>query len=190
MSEKATRDKILDAMYDLVAENGYDKSSIGKICDIVGISKPSVYYYFESKEEIFTTLLDSMFPTIDYERDYSSITDKRQYRGALLELGLDIISGYRDDEKRRKVLAEVNIQSSRIPAVAKRQLDSSSRTMKTLENILLHGNEIEAFSPAIDPHHYAQLLYTMLEGMSQTVAQQEDIDEKSIWCTIIEMLFK
>ena len=33
-------------MYDLVAEVGYDKASIGKICDFVGISKPSVYYYF------------------------------------------------------------------------------------------------------------------------------------------------
>ena len=59
-------------MYDLVAEVGYDKASIGKICDFVGISKPSVYYYFPSKEEIFTTLLDSMFPTIDYQRDYRS----------------------------------------------------------------------------------------------------------------------
>ena len=46
-------------MYDLVAEVGYDKASIGKICDFVGISKPSVYYYFPSKEEIFTTLLDA-----------------------------------------------------------------------------------------------------------------------------------
>ena len=55
-------------MYDLVAEVGYDKASIGKICDRVGISKPSVYYYFPSKEDIFTTLLDSMFPTIDYQR--------------------------------------------------------------------------------------------------------------------------
>ena len=69
----STRKKILDAMYDLVAEVGYDKASIGKICDFVGISKPSVYYYFPSKEEIFTTLLDSMFPTIDYQRDYSLI---------------------------------------------------------------------------------------------------------------------
>ena len=65
----STKKKILDAMYDLVAEVGYDKASIGKICDRVGISKPSVYYYFSSKEEIFTTLLDSMFPSIDYQRD-------------------------------------------------------------------------------------------------------------------------
>ena len=72
-------------MYDLVAEVGYDKASIGKICDFVGISKPSVYYYFPSKEEIFTTLLDSMFPTIDYQRDYSLIVDRDGFKAALIE---------------------------------------------------------------------------------------------------------
>ena len=73
-------------MYDLVAEVGYDKASIGKICDRVGISKPSVYYYFPSKEDIFTTLLDSMFPTIDYQRDYSLIVDRDGFKAALIEL--------------------------------------------------------------------------------------------------------
>lgn len=85
-------------MYDLVAEVGYDKASIGKICDFVGISKPSVYYYFPSKEEIFTTLLDSMFPTIDYQRDYSLIVDRDGFKAALIELGNSVIGGYRSDE--------------------------------------------------------------------------------------------
>ena len=100
-------------MYDLVAEVGYDKASIGKICDFVGISKPSVYYYFPSKEEIFTTLLDSMFPTIDYQRDYSLIVDRDGFKAALIELGNSVIGGYRSDEKRRRVLAEVSVKRRR-----------------------------------------------------------------------------
>ena len=80
-------------MYDLVAEVGYDKASIGKICDFVGISKPSVYYYFPSKEEIFTTLLDSMFPTIDYQRDYSLIVDRDGF-GNMLSKSVVKISSF------------------------------------------------------------------------------------------------
>lgn len=177
-------------MYDLVAEVGYDKASIGKVCDRVGIAKPSVYYYFPSKEEIFTALLDSMFPTIDYQRDYSSIVDAAGFKKALIELGNSIISGYKSDEKRRRVLAEVSIQANRIPAVRERHVTATNRTMAALEDILSHGVEIGAFPDGADVALYTQILYTTLEGASNTVVQDEEIDEKAVWSGIIELMFK
>lgn len=186
----STKKKILDAMYDLVAEVGYDKASIGKICDRVGISKPSVYYYFSSKEEIFTTLLDSMFPSIDYQRDYSLIVDRDGFKAALIELGNTVIGGYRSDEKRRRVLAEVSIQANRIPAVQERQATATDRTMGALKDILSHGVEIGAFPDGTDVMLYVQILYTVLEGASNTVAQDEDIDEKAVWAGVVGLMFK
>ena len=50
MSEPSTRDKIVSAMYALVAEKGYDKASMNQVCAAVGVSKPALYYYFASKE--------------------------------------------------------------------------------------------------------------------------------------------
>lgn len=186
----STKRKILNAMYDLVAEVGYDKASIGKICDRVGISKPSVYYYFPSKEEIFTTLLDSMFPFIDYQRDYSLIVDRDGFKAALIELGNTVIGGYRSDEKRRRVLAEVSIQANRIPAVQERQATATNRTMGALKDILSHGVEIGALPDGTDVMLYVQILYTVLEGTSNTVAQDEDIDEKAVWAGVVGLMFK
>lgn len=186
----STKRKILNAMYDLVAEVGYDKASIGKICDRVGISKPSVYYYFPSKEEIFTTLLDSMFPSIDYQRDYSLIVDRDGFKAALIELGNTVIGGYRSDEKRRRVLAEVSIQANRIPAVQERQATATNRTMGALKDILSHGIEIGALPDGTDVMLYVQILYTVLEGTSNTVAQDEDIDEKAVWAGVVGLMFK
>lgn len=186
----STKRKILNAMYDLVAEVGYDKASIGKICDRVGISKPSVYYYFPSKEEIFTTLLDSMFPSIDYQRDYSLIVDRDGFKAALIELGNTVIGGYRSDEKRCRVLAEVSIQANRIPAVQERQVTATIRTMGALKDILSHGVEIGAFPDGTDIMLYVQILYTVLEGTSNTVAQDEDIDEKAVWAGVVGLMFK
>ena len=186
----STKRKILNAMYDLVAEVGYDKASIGKICDRVGISKPSVYYYFPSKEEIFTTLLDSMFPSIDYQRDYPLIVDRDGFKAALIELGNTVIGGYRSDEKRRRVLAEVSIQANRIPAVQERQATATNRTMGALKDILSHGVEIGALPDGTDVMLYVQILYTVLEGTSNTVAQDEDIDEKAVWAGVVGLMFK
>ena len=47
--------------------------------------------------------------------------------------------------------------------------------MDALKDILLHGLEIGAFSDETDVMLYVQILYTVLEGASNTVAQDEDI---------------
>lgn len=184
----STKDEILAAMYDLVAEVGYDKASIGKISDRVGISKPSIYYYFPSKEEIFCAMLDSLFPTLDYATDYSRSSDLESFRTSLIDLGDTFIDNFRDDKKRRNVLAELNIQAGRIPALEQRRVDSYKRTLDIIEQVLLHGIEIGALSDSFDAAHYACVLYTLVEGMSQTVVQHEDIDEKAVWRTVVNLI--
>ena len=52
-----TRQRIIEAAYRLIAKYGYDKASVSKICDEVGITKPSVYYYFDSHRETMTSSL-------------------------------------------------------------------------------------------------------------------------------------
>ena len=88
------------------------------------------------------------------------------------------------------MLAEVSIQANRIPAVQERQATAINRTMHALKDILLHGLEIGAFSDETDVMLYVQILYTVLEGASNTVAQDEDIDEKAVWAGVVELMFK
>ena len=71
-----------------------------------------------------------------------------------------------------------------------RQATAINRTMDALKDILLHGLEIGAFSDETDVMLYVQILYTVLEGASNTVAQDEDIDEKAVWAGIVELMFK
>ncbi|MTI48830.1 TetR/AcrR family transcriptional regulator [Sporosalibacterium faouarense] len=54
-----TKDKILESAYRLFAINGYEGTSLSQIAKEVGIKKPSIYAHFSSKEEIFTTILDT-----------------------------------------------------------------------------------------------------------------------------------
>ena len=52
-------------MYALVAEKGYDKASMNQVCAAVGVSKPALYYYFASKEELFLDMVKSLYPVLD-----------------------------------------------------------------------------------------------------------------------------
>lgn len=53
------KQKILDASLSLFAEKGYSATSINMIAKKAGISKGLIYNYFESKEELITTILNS-----------------------------------------------------------------------------------------------------------------------------------
>ena len=52
-----TRDRILQTATDMFVEQGYDKTSLREIAERVGVTKAALYYHFESKEEIFRTLM-------------------------------------------------------------------------------------------------------------------------------------
>jgi AcrR family transcriptional regulator len=52
----STREKILDVALDLFTDQGFDGTSMREIAGRLGITKPSIYYHFASKEEILLAL--------------------------------------------------------------------------------------------------------------------------------------
>lgn len=52
-----TKRKIFEIATQLFAEKGYEATSIEEITAVVGIAKGTLYYHFESKEELFKQLV-------------------------------------------------------------------------------------------------------------------------------------
>lgn len=48
--------RILDAALTLFSEKGYDAASTREICELAGITKPTLYYFHKSKEDIYRGL--------------------------------------------------------------------------------------------------------------------------------------
>jgi AcrR family transcriptional regulator len=55
--DPAKQEKILDAAADEFAEKGYEAASINQIIELAGISKGSMYYYFEDKRDLYDTVI-------------------------------------------------------------------------------------------------------------------------------------
>ncbi|MCT4507276.1 MAG: TetR/AcrR family transcriptional regulator [Tepidibacter sp.] len=53
-----TGKKIKEASLELIAERGYCQTTLSLIAKRVGIKKPSIYSHFQSKEEIFFSILE------------------------------------------------------------------------------------------------------------------------------------
>jgi AcrR family transcriptional regulator len=53
-----TRERILETATDLFAEKGYAGTYVREIVEKAGVSKPALYYYFQSKEGLFYAILE------------------------------------------------------------------------------------------------------------------------------------
>ena len=70
---KERRKAIMDTSLEVFSEYGYESASISMIAKKVGISKGLMYNYFESKEDLLTSLMtdgiDEMFSLFDPNKD-------------------------------------------------------------------------------------------------------------------------
>ena len=62
---KDTKERILAAALEMFSKNGYAGTNIRELTASLGLVKSSMYRHFESKEEIWNTLLDEMIAYYD-----------------------------------------------------------------------------------------------------------------------------
>lgn len=79
--------RILDAALTLFAQKGYEATSTREICELAGITKPTLYYFYKSKEGVYRALI------AEADKEFSRI----------LQLGLGSGGTLRD---RYKLIAE------------------------------------------------------------------------------------
>lgn len=176
-------------MYALVAEKGYDKASMNQVCAAVGVSKPALYYYFASKEELFLDMVKSLYPVLDPDdTEFASIDDRGEYYSYLHAMGRSILASYHGDEERRRVLAEIDMQATRIPAVAQHQQRLTKTTIEAFAAVLKHGADIGALPPRFDVENEAQYLYVITSGFSTLMAQNADVDAVAVWNKAVDLL--
>ncbi|MFI5664237.1 TetR/AcrR family transcriptional regulator [Streptomyces sp. NPDC051684] len=60
-----TRQRIQDVTLELIAEQGYEKTSLREISDRLGVTKAALYYHFKTKEDIVVSLFTDLMKPID-----------------------------------------------------------------------------------------------------------------------------
>lgn len=189
-----TKEKIVDLMYHLVAEKGYDKTSIGQICEIIGIKKPSVYYYFKSKEEIFLCMIEDIIDKGLREISINPLLDNytvEAYKTDLIEGYTEIINQYKKDVNFSKVVMELLVQSNRIESVQELLNDYSERIRYYLLHVLEVGEKIGAFDNSFDRKLNAELLYSTMQGIECAIVFNLSIhDPIAVWTETVNRMFE
>jgi TetR/AcrR family transcriptional repressor of nem operon len=81
MSDKTTRDHIVEAADQLFYRSGYEHTSFSDIADLVQISRGNFYYHFKTKDEILDAVIDARLAKTrsmleQWEREASAPADR------------------------------------------------------------------------------------------------------------------
>ncbi len=125
-----TRERLLDAAFDLFADEGVDATSIEAVCERAGFTRGAFYSNFESKHEVLLALAAREHRRRLAElREALAVAQEECAEGPgldlaaiarFLELLLDRIS---DDRRWRVVSAELMLLAMRQPAVGAQHHD-------------------------------------------------------------------
>lgn len=59
-----SEEKILEASWELLKEEGLEKFSLRRLADRLGIQAPSLYWYFKSKQDLYQRLANQVSKVI------------------------------------------------------------------------------------------------------------------------------
>ncbi|MFK4786051.1 TetR/AcrR family transcriptional regulator [Fusobacterium sp. MFO224] len=191
----STKKKILNSTYKLISQKGFEKTSISNICNEVGIQKPSLYYYFKSKDDILFELSDHIINNIiiNFNHDIEickKITEKEKYRFFLINIVERYIKTFHKNKDSQLVFMELYIQSNRIPLLENKKTKLVEIIKMWIENILKEGIKLNVFKDNFDLNLNTDLIFNTLLGIECSYIYNMNIDYPLVWKEIITTLFK
>jgi AcrR family transcriptional regulator len=138
---KAERPKeILEAAFEEFSRNGYAATTLEQVAERAGVTKGTIYVYFDNKEHLFISMVREFTKaTLDtviamFERHEGSTADL--LRAQFSFIYEHIVS----DRRRREVLRMLIAEASRFPALADRYHEEIHRPcLDLLQRAIQHG---------------------------------------------------
>jgi AcrR family transcriptional regulator len=127
--------EILRVAARLFAELGYERTTLDMVAEELGLTKPALYYYVKSKEDVLTQILSSMLHSTEeaVTEAVSQHQNARDRLTALITAHLSSICVY--PEGRALVLFESNLLAKKNPEMAA----SRTRFQKLIQGIIADG---------------------------------------------------
>ena len=132
---KGTKERLLEAALKMFSENGYSATNIRELSASLGLGKSSLYRHYESKEEIWNSMIDEM------ERYYNTkfgssenLPEIPESTSAFKSLVMNMLNFTLHDEKikmTRKILLTEQFRDERIKALATKHFNSGLEDMFT-----------------------------------------------------------
>ncbi|MEM7797718.1 MAG: TetR/AcrR family transcriptional regulator [Chloroflexota bacterium] len=174
--------KILDAAWTVFAQNGYTGTSLDAVAEEAGVSKPTLYIYFGSKEGLFEALLtDASEDILDplFESDLAA--------GSMVEGFLNFSRSYAEIVLSDRVLSLGRLvigEATRFPEIGEKYYAAGpDKALRGIQERMAHlaaEGQLVVEDPELTAHDFWSLILSapreMMQIMPQKRMSREEID--------------
>ncbi|MCG8570824.1 MAG: TetR/AcrR family transcriptional regulator, partial [Spirochaetes bacterium] len=102
----STKDKIISTGLTFFMEKGYEETALSDIAKDIGITKPALYYHFDSKDKLFEEVM--IYFSTQIEMMFSGLASEAKS----LEQGLSIFFSHLDNYlKQFSIMFQINVEN-------------------------------------------------------------------------------
>lgn len=189
--KEKTYQQILEVTFVLFAEFGIQGTSLAMIAEKVGISKPSIYYHFSSKDALIETVFKVIFE--DYRFDNYFQVDKmtaKNFEKKLYSGGISMIPVANEENFIvMKVLNEFILTAGREHNYAGEIVELQKDFLLGFERCIDKGVELGVVD-AKNSKAKSQVLALIIDNISNYMLMGIQVEYRKIWKLAIENIMK
>jgi TetR/AcrR family transcriptional repressor of nem operon len=179
------REKILQAAYKTIYQNGYEKTSVDELIRKAGVSKSNFYYHFRSKESLGIAVLDLRIEQYVNEIINTTLVNKRLTPLKRLESFYSKVATFHKKNECKygcpfgNLASELSGKNQRF----RKKLEAFfEQWQQQIEFCLKDGIDDKEISNKLDPKVLSELILAHLQGailMSKTYKQINPLEKGS-----------
>lgn len=182
------REKIIQAAIESFAQTGFDRTKMEDIAKRLGLSKGTIYLYFNSKEDLFLAICEHYLKVMR-DQQHSAIFSKKE------DLVLDSEHFYENfrrlEQGKDRVMLEMVVESTRNSRLKKGMYE---HRLKVYDAVVEHLNrQIEKgfIKKGIDVNGLASAFVALYDGL--TVSKMlgiSDASNKKAWAAMVRAVME
>jgi len=160
LSEKTTKERIIEAATDIFAQRGFDAVSMSEISEAVGIKKPSLYYHFASKDKILENILEYPIERMKQVGSQEVGTEELISSMSLEEfmaMGADLIVNWTEEPRMEKTLRIIFVEmyhNDKIKEFYSAFIDLTYSSWEMIFTLMMKHELIKPFDPRMLAKEY------------------------------------
>lgn len=163
MTTKRSIDKITESAMYLFSTNGYDATSVHEICQHAGVSKGAFYYYFESKQRLFSTLVENW--TVEIGEMLAEIREeKADLKSEIIAMAGKAEMVFKAAPAGFPILIEYWRNTREDPNLWAQSVKPFNYYLNFFRDTVEKGKQDGSINPAIDTEDIAKLLLSVSLG--------------------------
>ncbi|MGE7624332.1 TetR/AcrR family transcriptional regulator [Viridibacillus sp. NPDC096237] len=191
---KETYQRVIDTAIYLFAKDGIHKTSFAMIAKELGMTKPSLYYYVESKDELIKKVFVYIFEDYSFE-NYFKVEDmtKDNLMDQLYTGGMKYLNEIQEQEVLLNLLSEYTLYANRIKEVDETYIQKIKEVQKIFIDGFVHVLQKATEFGLMEENNIqakAGVLALMLDNILNYKMLDMKIEEAAIWKQTITDVIK